>query len=134
MELLIQFINNIKMNKEIFNIIYKDLQGYGQSNPAPKSLTIGSGKDFRHYELDECFGLVAFNEGHVLIVEIKEDDENWFCFNGTDKSTYDAHWLKTKIELYNRMDRWLQDNFTSNYYSGFEGKKGSECGYKNFKR
>lgn len=119
--------------EKIYKTILNDLQKYGQSNPHPKSLTVGKSKDFRHQELGECFGLVAFNEGHVFICEISEDDESWFCFQGSDKKHYDAAHLKTKITLYERMNKWLEENFEPNYYHGNEGKKGFECGYKNFK-
>lgn len=118
---------------KIFATIIHDLSIYGQDNPAPDSLTIGEGKNFRHYGLASCFGLVAFNEGHVFISEIKEDDMNWFCYNGTDKQYSDAHWLETRAELYLRMKAWLDKNFQCGYYSGNEGKEGFECGYTNFK-
>lgn len=118
---------------EIFNIIEQDLSGYGQHNLAPESITIGKDKDFRHYELGSCFGLVAFNEGHVFVCEIKEDDDNWFCFNNTDKSYYDAEHLKTKMLIYSRMNTWLEINMKPGYYYGNEGKKGFECGFTNFK-
>lgn len=121
-------------NKEIYNMIISDLSEYGQHDQAPKSLTLGDKKIFRHYELGSCFGLVAFNPGHIMICEIKEDDDNWFCFNNTDKISYDSSWIKTKIELYSRMQNWLDENLTRGYYSGFEGKKGMECGYKHLKK
>lgn len=120
--------------REIFNIIEADLSEYGQSNPAPKSVTFGSGKDFRHYELGEVFGLVAFNNGRIAVCEISEDDENWFCFSGTDRKSFDAHWVKTKMELYERMHKWLEENCEKGYYHGMEGKPGFECGYEDLKQ
>lgn len=118
----------------MFDTIIQDLSGYDQENRAPRSFTIGKGKKFRHYELGECFGLVAYNEGHVFICEIKEDDDNWYCFTGSDKDYYDASWVKTKIELYTRMQNWLDENMTRNYYSGHNNKQGFECGYNKLKK
>jgi len=119
--------------KEIFDTIENDLSIYGQENLAPKSLTIKDNKGFRHYELGTVYGVVCFNEGHVCFCDIKEDDENWYCFTGTDKQYSDADWIKTKIKLYERMWKWLEENMEKNYYSGFENKKGYECGFTNFK-
>lgn len=124
----------MKNEEPIFNTIQDDLRFYGQHNLAPKSFTIGEGKNFRHYELGSCFGLVAFNEGHVFITEIKEDDDNWFCFSNTDKDYYDAAHVKTKIELYSRMNEWLLKNMDRGYYSGQEGIPGFECGFTNLKK
>ena len=115
--------------REIFNTIVNDLSEYGQHNPAPDSVTFGEGDNFRHYELGEIFGLVAFGNGHITICEVKEDDDNWFCFSGTDKDSYDAHWVKTKMELYQRMYKWLEENCERGYYHGFEGNEKMKCGY-----
>lgn len=121
----------MEQNK-IFDIIQEDLSEYGQDNIAPKSITKGKGKDFRHYELGEIYGVVAFNEGHVLFCDIKEDDDNWFCFNDTDKEYSDAHWIKIKIELYQRMLNWLEENFNRSYYP-HDKKKEYPLGFTNFK-
>ena len=112
---------------EIYSLIKKDLSIYGQSNLAPSSITFDK---FRHYELGSCFGLCAFDfGGRVAIVEIKEDDGYWFCFSDTDKNSFDAGWLKTKIDLYTRMQTWLDNNVERDYYYGHEGEEGFECGY-----
>lgn len=116
---------------EIFATIESDLSGFGQNNLAPKSFTVGEGEKFRHYELGECFGVVAFGQGPlVMVCDIKEDDENWFCFSGTDKDYYDAAWVKQKMELYQRMNAWLLANMERGYYHGQEGVAGRECGFK----
>lgn len=118
---------------QIYDIIENDLSGYSQSNPSPDSLTIKDSNGFRHYELGSVYGVVCFNEDHVFFCDIKEDDGNWFCFNGTDKDYSDAAWIKTKIAIYQRMQKWLDVNLNRSYYSGFEGKEGFECGYKDLK-
>lgn len=119
---------------EIFDTIIKDLTIYSQSNPHPSSVTFDDKEDnFRHYELSTVFGLCCFAFGDsVMFTEVKEDDGYWFCFSGTHRDYSDAGWIKTKIELYTRMQKWMDDNLQRGYYHGQEGKPGFECGYRTF--
>lgn len=118
----------------IYNKIIKDLSGFNQDNIAPKSFTIKEGDDFRHYELGSVYGVVCFSEGYVMFVDIKEDDGHWFCFNNTDKQYSNAYWIRVKIQLYQRMQKWLEENCEPNYYSEFENQEGFECGFKKLKQ
>lgn len=119
--------------EKIFEIIIDDLSKYHQDNYPPDSLTIKDNNGFRHYELGNCFGLVCYDEGHVMFTEIQEDDGNWFCFSEKGENQADAEWIKTKIDLYTRMNNWLLENMNRGYYSGYEGKIGFECGFTTFK-
>ena len=121
------------MTNKIFNIIINDLSVYGQHNPSPKELTVKDSNGFRHYELDSVYGVVCFNEGHIFFCDIKEDDDYWYCFAETDKQYADASWIKTKIDLYQRMLSWLDQNANRGYYSGHDGEEGFECGYTTLK-
>lgn len=121
------------MRNKIFDIIISDLSAYDQDDPAPKELTIKDANGFRHYELSSVYGVVCFNEGHIFFCDIQEDDGNWFCFSGTDEHYSDANWIKTKLNLYQRMLSWLDQNANRGYYSGHDGEEGFECGYTTLK-
>lgn len=100
--------NNLSINSIIKSDLYKYKSTYN------KSETIDEYTDkWRHYELGECFGLVAYinkyENGYknILVSELVEDDGRWYL-NSNNK--FNLFWLKEKINLYNTMNEWINKN------------------------
>jgi hypothetical protein len=131
----------MKITKEI---VEQDLSRYNQFDEAPKTLTLGENtEDWRHYELDMCFGLVAYCESyyfpgpmhekkyHVLISVLGEDDGHYFLEDGVQ--TCDGSWLKLRARVYERMHDWLEKNCRPKYIQGMEGTESAKCGFEQIK-
>lgn len=100
--------NNLSINSIIKSDLYKYKSTYN------KSETIDEYTDkWRHYELGECFGLVAYinkyENGYknILVSELVEDDGRWYL-NTNNK--FNSFWLKEKINLYDIMNEWVNKN------------------------
>lgn len=103
------------MNLE--ELIKIDLGDYDQDNLYPKSLTI-LGDNWRHYELDCCFGLVVFNNnGWIGLAELEEDDCFWYV---PEHPMYlSAFWINNTCDVFVRMKKWINEHL----FIGYENDK-----------
>lgn len=101
--------NKLPINALIKSDLYKYKFTYNKSETIDES-----SNNWRHYELADCHGLVAYSEKfifdnkeykHLLIVELVEDDGYWSFSNREIK--FDSAWLNEKIKLYESMNEWI---------------------------
>ena len=102
--------------------VESDLSEYGQSNPAPLSLTIVEDDgSFRHYELGPIVGYLIIglknkdcpNYYHFMVTEIHEDDEHWFAPSAP--LYMDAAWLYTVSSTMKRAQKWFKEHIKQHY-------------------
>lgn len=94
------------MNLE--ELIKMDLGDYDQDNPYPKSLTI-PGDNWRHYELNSCFGLIVFNNnGWIGLAELEEDDCFWYV--PKHPMYLSIGWIDSVYDVVTRMQDWVKEH------------------------
>lgn len=83
------------------------------------SLTFDDNNLWRHYELTDGFGLVAYEETYecknklkkrILIHELSEDDGYW-CIRNSHKNQglkWDSVWIESRINVFERMKNFLK--------------------------
>lgn len=99
--------NKLPIEALIKSDLYKYKSTYNKSETIDEH-----NNNWRHYELGECFGLVAYEHKYengyktILIQELVEDDKYWhFSIN----NNFSSFWIKDKINLYKSMDEWLNE-------------------------